>query len=263
MHLYAHKESSESPKEQVVGVLFSFVDGMLSLSSARRIDELESRLLRMETLLQETGSSISDAKQSAAPQGESSPSLGKLSRSRTPPTSSASTVSGAPVDSRFNPTNSKLSREAISHLQQRVGSSLASDDESPVAGSGLRVPKRGHTRLPKKDEALVLLMEFLEGFNNTFPLFNPKILLQLFERDYTRDQPKTLNERTANSLHLPIVDLQSNSASPVLRHCVKLRSAKISPPPPCSEAKITVQFSLPGSTLPRAQCCLSWISIFS
>jgi hypothetical protein len=190
MHLYAHKESTESPKEQVVEVLFSLVDGMLSLISASRIDELESRLLHIETLLQETRSSISDAKKSVALQDESNPSLRKHTRSRTLPTSSASTVSGAASDSRFNPTHSKFSTEANSYLQQTVRSSLASDDESYVAGLGLHVLKKGHTRLPKKDEALVLLKEFLEGFNNILPLFHPKVLLQSFERNYTRDQPK-------------------------------------------------------------------------
>jgi hypothetical protein len=190
MYLYAHKESSESPKEQVFGFQFSLVVDMLSFISARRIDELESRLFRMETLLQETRSSISDAKKSAALQGQSNPPAGKQRRSRTPLTSSAFTVSGAAAGSQFNPTNSKLSTEAISYLHQTFGSSLASDDESPVAGSGLRVLKRSHTRLPKKDEARVLLMEFLEGFNNIIPLFHPKVLLQSFESDYIRDKPK-------------------------------------------------------------------------
>lgn len=192
MCLHACRKTSESPKKKVITNLPPLFFKALSLSSAKRIDELESRLSRMEAMLLESRSSKNHGQNSAAHSSYSNPTHWENSQPQnlTTFTSSISAMSGGTVDSSFIPTTSMLPTEVISYLQQNIEPPLASDRKSTIAGSGKRVHKRGYTRLPSKDEVLALLVDFFEGYNNMFPLFQPKMFMRSFEQDYTRDRPE-------------------------------------------------------------------------
>jgi hypothetical protein len=167
--------------------LLFFFFNVLSLSSAKRIDELESRFLRMEARFLEACSSKNEGQNSAVDSSGSNPTPTDDSQ---PQNLMTATSSAFPVSGEIAHSSYILPTQAVSHLQRTMGPPLATDGESAIAGSGPRVHKMDYTRLPSKDKVRAQLVDFFEGYNNMFPLFQPITFMQSFEQEYTRDRPE-------------------------------------------------------------------------
>ncbi|KAF2670128.1 hypothetical protein BT63DRAFT_454307 [Microthyrium microscopicum] len=171
--------------------------------SGKRIDELESRLGRMENMLTELHSSSVRTSKSTPQSSHSDTSVRGDRRSRLTPASSSTTLNTDILDPLLRSTASIPTFEAFDYDQVNKVS-------HPLMGGPDPFPHNHvYTRLPPKDVALPLVTEYLEGCNNMIPLLQPVILLEAFERDYSQDRPEDLDWWTILNMVLAL-SIRSN-----------------------------------------------------